>query len=63
MTDERKVELFHEMLGYFVELTNDSYELCKLLLGIGFTKEEIEEELDWLCWWENEEVWEEITND
>ncbi len=63
MTDERKVELFHAMLGYFVELISDSWELCRLLLSIGFTKEEIEEQLDWLCWWENEDVWEEITND
>ena len=63
MTVERKVELFHAMLGYFVELISDSYELYRLLLGIGFSEEEIREELDWLCWWENEDVWEEAKDD
>ena len=63
MTDKRKVELYHAMLGYFVELISDSYELYKLLLEIGFSEEEIRGELDWLCWWENEDVWEETKDE
>ena len=48
MKDERKIELYNEMLGYLVELIDDGSELVHVLLNLGFTKDELRYELgDW----------------
>ena len=44
----RESELYNGMLGYLVELIDDSDELVNVLRRIGFTDEEIHAELDWL---------------
>ena len=44
MTAERKAELFDEMLGYLVNLVGDEEELQRVLMGLGFTEEELEYE-------------------
>ena len=44
MTNERKIELYNELLGYICELIGDDEELAKTLMNIGFTDEELKEE-------------------
>lgn len=48
MDNERKVVLFDEMLSYLVNLISDEQELYSVLVKLGFTKQEIKDELDWL---------------
>ena len=48
MDSERKAILFDHMLGYLVALISDEQEIQSVLINLGFTKEEILTELDWL---------------
>lgn len=52
MTDERKVELYNELLGYMCELIGNDEELANALMNIGFTKEELKEECLYPEGWE-----------
>lgn len=44
MTNERKVELYNELLGYICILISDEKELIRTLIRLGFTEEELMEE-------------------
>lgn len=44
MTNERKIELYNELLGYICELISNDEELAETLMNIGFTNEELKEE-------------------
>ena len=44
MTNERKVELYNELLGYLCELVSGDEELAETLMNIGFTEDELKEE-------------------
>lgn len=44
MNNKRKVELYDELLGYICELISDKEELTRVLLNLGFTREEIKSE-------------------
>lgn len=48
MDNKRKVVLFDQMLNYLVDLISDEQELYSVLVRLGFTKQEIKDELDWL---------------
>lgn len=45
MTDKRKLELYEAMLGYIYGRFDDD-EVIEELLDVGFTREEIKEELE-----------------
>lgn len=51
MTNERKAELYDELVNYVSEVVNDDEELIRVLLHLGFTKEEIIDDV----WVEDEE--------
>ena len=53
MTDERKIKLFDNLLGYVVEAVNDDTEVIRVLLRQGFESVEINEEL---CLGDSEQV-------
>lgn len=57
MTIERKAELYEEMLCYIVDVKDhDLDDLVRCLKNLGFTVEEIKDELPWI---EDEEFYSE----
>ena len=48
MDNKRKAILFDQMLNYLIQIISDEQELYSVLVKLGFTKQEIKDELDWL---------------